>query len=502
MIRNFWLSHPEYWIPIGQKQQEADRIIYNSFKDYNPDDEDKFGIIIYFDQFLRHFSRIEPISETVIQEGREYAVHLVESMNLRDVPENELVWYLMPWKHLRIWQPIFQRIFDWLDKKPINKFPILNKFFMDTYKKAFNQEQVAKSLVLSDGLGIYPYNATEICDEHPNIFKTHQQWLTIPIPQDAKPLTDTFLDSKQSPLTISLSGGVDSMLLCALLKRTGYNIIAVHIIYGNRSESHEECAFIRTYCHRLGIPLYLYTIEWLRRDAVDREFYEEMTRALRFMCYKALNRPVVLGHIQDDVIENIWTNFAKGTHLDNLAKISPIAWEDGVEIRRPWLSVKKSLIYSIAKQMVIPFLKNTTPAWSNRGKFRTNFLDATRKQYGETVDDKVIEVAERLTEQAKLLERVLFQPIYASWDSQKKRLNITQAINAGLDVEGWLRIFTEITHKYLDLKKPSIKACQNFVARCNKHTLNKGIKITLRCDLSVRLVQEATGVWLVFDLRS
>lgn len=56
-----------------------------------------------------------------------------------------------------------------------------------------------------------------------------------------------------APVFVSLSGGVDSMVLTqsfCFLRRfdsdaMALNIVAVHIDYGNRTESHREALFLR-----------------------------------------------------------------------------------------------------------------------------------------------------------------------------------------------------------------------------------------------------------------
>jgi tRNA(Ile)-lysidine synthase TilS/MesJ len=295
-------------------------------------------------------------------------------------------------------------------------------------------------------------------------------------------------------MTISLSGGVDSMLMATLLKRKGADVVAAHIVYGNRDESAAECNFVTIYCQMRQIPLYIYTVEWLRRDTCDRAFYEDMTRQLRFSVYKALGRPVYLGHIQEDAVENVWTNFAKGTHLDNMVKFRPLVTEDGVNICRPWLAVPKSLVYKTADTLGVPHLKNTTPAWSNRGKFRTQFYAATHAQYGIHVDEKVLDVAERIRNQSELLDRVLFQPIRTSWNPDKRRINVTQAIQCGLDGEGWQRILTDVAHTHGRIGKPSLAACVDFAKRIGRGIEN-GQRISLRKDFVVR-IWKGLETWL------
>jgi len=498
-VRDYWLSHPEYWIASGVRQYEADQAIYATFKDYDFTQEDNFGIVVYLDQFLRHFSRVEPFSETTIQTAREEAAEIVRNFttdHIKSVSEQELVWYLMPWKHLTQWEPLFQTIHVWLNDRSITEYPLLNKFFMDSYRKAYTASTVADNLVLATTSA--PYNPAAICESYPALYaaattpETLRTWRELPF--NTSSLTETL--SANEPMTISLSGGVDSMLMAALLKRKGADVIAAHIVYGNRKESVDERDFITNYCQKLGIPLYIYTVEWLRRETTDRAFYEEMTRSLRFSVYKALERPVFLGHIQEDAIENIWTNFAHGTHLNDLMKFHETSIEDDVQICRPWLRIRKSLIYETADALAIPHLKNTTPTWSNRGKFRNHFYAATHAQYGEHVDEKVLEVAERIHKQSTLLERLLFQPISNSWDPIQRRINITQAAYLELDGEGWLRILTDIAHRRLHIGKPTFAAAQNFAERIRRSVENGQI-ITIRRDFVVRICKIAKEIWLV-----
>lgn len=499
LIRDTWLSHPEYWIATGPQQAKVDRILYDSFSDINPLLEDAFGQIVYLDQLLRHFSRIEPLEEEFIHSCRQTAAKLVTHLGpatLLAATEAELIWYLMPWKHLGTWEPVFRTIDAWLRTASLTTVPHLNRFFMDSYRKAYTNDHVAKTIQLAPQSEAV-YDAKTICESHPPLYQADTvSWLSLPLPPTAKAFL-TALPAKGA-VTLSLSGGVDSMLMAALLKRKGLDVVAVHIVYGNRAESVQEQAFVTTYCAKLAIPLYLYKVEWLRRDSSDRMFYEEMTRQLRFSAYKALGRPVLLGHIQEDAIENVWTNFAKGTHLEDLVKFQPMAIEDGVTICRPWLAIKKQAIYEVADALAIPHLKNTTPTWSNRGKFRNEFYGATHAQYGEHVDEKVLEVAGRLKEQATLLDRILYKPIRDSWNSETKELNVTLAVENMVGVEGWDRLLTYVAHTHLGIAKPRFVATQDFVGRLQKGGL-EGHRCSLRKDFVVSIRQEKGQTWLRFQ---
>jgi tRNA(Ile)-lysidine synthetase-like protein len=414
-----------------------------------------------------------------------------------DASDKELIWYLMPLKHIHNWTKIFQIIDKWLNGKSIVDFAVLNRFFIDTYKKAYTPENVASKLIKSVESMSYD---TSICEYHPEFYNSNNQIMsTLSLVDSSCQLLKELQIYQNKEVTVSLSGGVDSMLMTALLRRLGIDVIAVHIVYGNRKESQEEYKFISTYCNKLGIPLYIYNVEWLRRNSMDRKFYEDMTRELRFSAYKALNRPVLMGHIQEDVIENIWTNLAHGTHLNNLSKFERQMLESGVTICRPWLSIKKNTIYEAANKLCIPYLKNTTPKWSNRGKFREHFYSATHEQFGSSVDIKLLEVAERFRKQADLLEKLLYQEISNSWSPITKTLNVTRALIVDLDVDGWLRIFTDLAHNKLHITKPSFKACKEFTRRVlqyksNSKTINQVINI--KKDLTIMIFSKEEQIFI------
>ena len=500
-ILDFWKTNPNYWIPITEKDKAiADKAIYDTYYSYDMSVETLFGKVIFLDQFQRHFQRyLGTIDENIIREKRLEARELVkENVELLiEAGEIELVFSLMPFKHLENWDFIFDTIYyKWKHTKirPINDFPILNKFHNDTYKKAYNYDRIYPDIKtrLSNEAD---YNSSEICEYYPESY-INGGFNNCGIPEKLREKLEKI--EAKNPI-VSLSGGVDSMVMLALLKFMGRDPIAVHIIYGNRLVSQQEFHFINRYCYRLNVPLFYYHIQYLRRGSVDRDFYETMTRDIRFTVYRAVGgiNPVVLtGHIKDDVIENIWTNIAKCQHLDNLKKMSYSEKQNGVIIVRPLLEIDKSLIYETSHKIGIPYLKNTTPAWSNRGKFRDRFYKETHAQFGSCVDQKLITVSETLEKQTKILERIIYKPIYSSYDGS--RICITPAILAELDKGGWTIIFEHISHNLLGRSKPSTHAIAEFLSRLElaKKKGLKQSKIQLKRDFQI-VLETVDNEWFI-----
>jgi hypothetical protein len=227
----------------------------------------------------------------------------------------------------------------------------------------------------------------------------------------------------------------------------------------------------------------------LRRSEIDREFYEKMTRDIRFHVYRALSTPdsgVYLGHIKDDVIENIWSNFAKGQHIFDLKKMTTETKQDGITLIRPFLEVDKTKILEISEYFWIPYLKNTTPVWSNRGKFRNRFYQETHEQYGKQVDEKIMEVATTLSNVGKILENLIYKPIFNSFSNNV--VDISRAMEAELDVNGWLYILTEICHHHLKMTKPSLNSVEQFMERVNKYKNDKNLYLRFQMKSNLQMV--------------
>lgn len=220
---------------------------------------------------------------------------------------------------------------------------------------------------------------------------------------------------------------------------------------------------------------------FIRRGQCPREYYEKYTRNVRFNLYRSFNCPIVLGHIKDDLIENIWSNIARGSDLFKLHKMDERDVIDGVTIIRPFIRVLKEDIYEFAYSHRIPYLKNTTPEWSNRGKMRNTFIPAAKEQFGSSIDDKLLYMSDSLVSYNKLLVDKVFKPFYESVIS----LNLGLKVNIGdfvdMDIHFWQNILTTLFHS-IDVCKPSIKSVTNFteaLKRRKKGAIN--LTITTYC---------------------
>eukprot|EP01034_Spumella_vulgaris_P030676 gene30676-37927_t len=98
-------------------------------------------------------------------------------------------------------------------------------------------------------------------------------------------------------LFISLSGGVDSMVLSKILKLLITNnksgsklkvkqVIGIHIDYANRPESCREAAYVAQWCEELGIDFRVRVINEVTRGITSRDEYEKVARDIRYQFYQ------------------------------------------------------------------------------------------------------------------------------------------------------------------------------------------------------------------------
>ena len=186
---------------------------------------------------------------------------------------------------------------------------------------------------------------------------------------------------------ISLSGGVDSMVLLAILKdycRT----TALHINYVNRSESEKEEEFLKLWCEHYDVECRSMRMPFRRdNENISRNVYERDTNRLRYQFYREnigsnfVSNSVLLGHHKNDVVENVFANMMNNKPLFDLHNMKFESMINDVIIKRPLIEFYKKDIMKFAKEYDIPYFKDTTPGWSVRGRLRNSVLKSVIEVY-------------------------------------------------------------------------------------------------------------------------
>jgi len=230
------------------------------------------------------------------------------------------------------------------------------------------------------------------------------------------------LDTGKKTIIISLSGGVDSMVflyLCILYRKQNqlFKFGSVHINWNQRDESEHEAHFIQDYLNENNVLYYFENVTHLFRK--NRTVFEIEGKKLRFNLYKKViekwnGDSVFLGHHKGDIIENVFTNLITGNHLLDLGKMKYESKIHDVLIVRPFLEINKSDIYDIASKYNVPFLKDTTPLWSNRGALRHSIFPVIGKHFGNRFETGLLNTAQKSRELGDMIDVCLITPYMSS----------------------------------------------------------------------------------------
>ena len=152
--------------------------------------------------------------------------------------------------------------------------------------------------------------------------------------------------SRQDPLTVAFSGGYDSLCLLSSLCSLGFNVKALYVDHGLRSEAELACErrLNESNCRRLGVPLEVVRIppgQVMRLAKEDGVTLEAAARALR---YRILEKEplVATAHNRDDQVETLMMKLIFGGTLMSLCGIR----RRRGKVVRPLLDVSRADIVS------------------------------------------------------------------------------------------------------------------------------------------------------------
>lgn len=165
---------------------------------------------------------------------------------------------------------------------------------------------------------------------------------------------------------VALSGGADSIALALMMKEAGLNIHALHCNFHLRGEESErDEKFVRHFCHKNGIPLYVCHFD-TRTLAKEHGVSIEMeARELRYNWFaeqalKLNAEAICVAHHKDDQAETLLLNLIRGTGLRGLSAMHPDRTIKGLRILRPLLGITKQEILDYLSSRQQDFVTDST----------------------------------------------------------------------------------------------------------------------------------------------
>eukprot|EP00752_Nemacystus_decipiens_P010432 g9296.t2 len=533
-------NHRTKWFAQGDAIARVDETIRKNFRDlvlqaeagaltasWSRRPRSLVALILVLDQFSRHMFRGEPNRDERVERCDRQALPLAEALLERgwqhDLPAEQHVFALMPLRH----SPSEERLVRVMEEATAREERLVqSQELLKRFKKATNRRLQGIQDKAEEGAEILEH--FEFVPSDPSQMEKHELVKVLREFLEAKGAVDssaTTGDSQTATCTntngtvntssngvgalrtvaVSLSGGVDSMALCRALvhlkPRYGFDVVGIHIDYGNRHESGREADFVEGWCARHGVNFFKRAIAEVRRGVTAREEYEKVAREIRFDAYKAALRgrgdaagagggarpAVMFGHHEGDVEENVLTNLIKGCSILELAGMLPENTVNGVRVWRPMLPFGKDVVYDFAHKFGVPYFKDTTPSWSTRGKLRRQLVPLMEDVFGSGVLKHLSSVARESDDLRELVHRELFQPV---WDKA-----VFQPLGVHLDVETyrghgllfWKEVLRRLVHS-MGMPMVRDKTLGMFV----RDTLQRDTHVPLK-DKWVELRKEYVG---------
>lgn len=467
-----------YWFSKGDKYNEAwfngsiDLEVREEFSDMLKRAESgeldkwscsligRLALIIILDQITRNLYRDGDFRKNDVK-AYNLAKWSLLTLKDRQYPLVMRLFLLLPLRHARTTDDL-----DWvltILKEYFNEFTrkedvsILNRFFNATlrdYSKVTDTIQVTNSYT-----GKYPVLDQKVLDERCLQYTTSDLLLNMDSDIESNPLYQAveswsreYLSGDKTGLCVSLSGGVDSMVLLYLcyqlyLRKKISRLVAVHIDYGNRDESAQEAAFVQEWVKFFGIPLYTRRIDHIKRGEIDRKVYEDETKRIRFALYHYVLDlypdiyGVGLGHHQGDLVENVLMNVFRNRDLLDLNKMHSVSVCDGVKICRPMLELPKSDVYSVAHMRFIPYMRDTTCETCVRGLLRNEILPRVEKVQDSF--NNILATGKTSDSWSEVVNSMIVQPIVDSVEDSQLGFRVTLPKTMKHFVV-WCKVFAEI----------------------------------------------------------
>ena len=203
------------------------------------------------------------------------------------------------------------------------------------------------------------------------------------------------LFSPKDKLLLAVSGGVDSVVLCALCKQAGYDFIIAHCNFKlRREESDRDEQFVKELGKKYFVEVLVQHFDTENYALENKLSAQEAARELRYNWFAALLAPdsglptpafLLTAHHADDNNETLLMNFFRGTGLHGLTGIPA----SNNYIRRPLLSFSKDMLIAFATELQLEFVEDSSNQSSKytRNFFRNELIPAISKVYPQVKEN-------------------------------------------------------------------------------------------------------------------
>ena len=214
---------------------------------------------------------------------------------------------------------------------------------------------------------------------------------------------------------IAVSGGPDSMCLLDILNKLkaklGIEIAVAHVNHGIREEAKEETEYIKEYCSKYNIKIYIKYADVLSLAKEDKIGLEEEGRKVRYNFFNEVVEEtgfnkIAIAHNMNDKAETVLMNIIRGAGSLGLKGIEPKRENKYI---RPLIETERCDIekYCEGNKLEPKLDQSNNDNAYTRNKIRNVLIPFIKEEFNPNVIKGINKLSEIVTEEQNYLEKIV-----------------------------------------------------------------------------------------------
>lgn len=191
----------------------------------------------------------------------------------------------------------------------------------------------------------------------------------------------------KSTLILSISGGIDSMVMLSLFLNSPFKLVVVHFNHLKRKESVIEKDLVEAYCLTHEIPFHYYTIK-IKSGNFHHQAHHMRNYYLNEVATIYQTPYILTAHHLDDLFENILIKLTRGSNLLGYSGMQLIHSDSSYTYVKPFLFTTKQEILDYALTHNVKYLvdRSNEENYFLRNRYRHAVIPVMKQENEQLLD--------------------------------------------------------------------------------------------------------------------